>query len=99
MDIYALGATLYSMLTKTPVHSKRLIEAMNNMISNPESNRAGDELRSLWKSFNPDFTRIDSKFSSIVPVLADMMAKDAKRRPIAREVSNSLRNVAGKYSG
>jgi hypothetical protein len=87
------------MLTKTPVHSKRLIEAMNNMISNPESNRAGDELRSLWKSFNPDFTRIDSKFSSIVPVLAGMMAKDAKRRPIAREVSNSLRNVAGKYSG
>ena len=99
MDIYALGATLYSMLTKTPVHSKKLIEAMNNMISSPNSNRSGDELRSIWKSFNPDFTRIDSKFSSIVPVLADMMAKDAKRRPIAREVSNSLRNVAGKYSG
>src|SRR2546427_1771199 len=99
MDIYALGATLYSMLTKTPVHSKRLIEAMNNMISNPESNRAGDELRSLWKSFNPDFTRIDSKFSSIVPVLAEMMAKEARRRPAAREVSSSLKNVAGKYSG
>jgi hypothetical protein len=99
MDIYALGATLYSMLTKTPVHSKKLIEAMNNMISSPNSNRSSDELRSIWKSFNPDFTRIDSKFSSIVPVLADMMAKDAKRRPIAREVSNSLRNVAGKYSG
>ena len=99
MDIYALGATLYSMLTKTPVHSKRLIEAMNNMISNPESNRTGDELRSLWKSFNPDFTRIDSKFSSIVPVLAEMMAKEARRRPAAREVSSSLKNVAGKYSG
>jgi serine/threonine protein kinase len=99
MDIYALGATMYSMLTKTPVHSKKLIDAMNNMISNPESNRAGDELRSIWKSFNPDFTRIDSKFSSIVPVLAEMMAKEPRRRPVARETSNSLRNVASKYSG
>ncbi|HEX9429906.1 MAG TPA: protein kinase, partial [Candidatus Bathyarchaeia archaeon] len=46
MDIYALGATLYNMLTKTPVNSKKLIELMNTMTSNPGSGRTANELKS-----------------------------------------------------
>jgi len=76
MDIYALGATIYNMLSKTPVNSRKLIDRMNDMIRSPGSGKTTDELRSAWNSFTPDFTRIDSKFSSIVPVLKEMLAKD-----------------------
>ncbi len=97
MDIYALGATLYSLLTKTPVHSKKLIDAMNDMISNPQSNKSSDELRATWKNFEPDYNRIDSKFASVVPTLKDMMSKEAKKRPAARDVSESLRKLAARW--
>lgn len=96
MDIYALGATLYSLLTKTAVHSKAMIDAMNNVISSQDPARASDGLRSLWKSFNPDFSRVDSKASWVTDMLGRMLSKEPKKRPSAREVSNSLRNLISK---
>ena len=58
MDIYALGATIYNMLTKTPVNSKKLIELMNATTANPGSGRIASDLKFAWNSFNPDFERV-----------------------------------------
>lgn len=96
MDVYALGATIYNMLTKTPVNSRKLIDRMNDTIRNPGSGKAADELRSAWNSFTPDLTKIDSKFSSIIPVLKEMLAHDPENRPPATAVASSLRNLADK---
>ncbi len=96
MDIYALGATMYTMLTKTPVHPPDLIGLMNNMTSNPDSDEGAKDLKSAWNSFNPDFTRIDPKFSSAVSLLKDMLARDPRHRPSAGDVANSFRKLAGK---
>ncbi len=98
MDIYSLGATIYNMLTRTPVNSKKLIDTMNNMIREPGSGKAANELRSAWNSFTPDFTRIDPKFSSAIPVLKEMLAKDPRHRPPAGTIAGSLRNLADKQS-
>src|SRR5436309_12888917 len=76
MDVYALGSTLYNMLTKTPVNSKKLIELMNTMTSNPGSGRTASDLKSTWNSLNPDFVRI-SKLEPSVPVLMKMLDKDS----------------------
>jgi serine/threonine protein kinase len=95
MDIYALGATLYNMLTKTPVNSKKLIELMNTMTSNPGSGRTANELRSAWNSFNPDFDRI-SKLAPSVPVLKKMLDKDPRHRPSAGSAASLLRDVGDK---
>lgn len=96
MDIYALGAMIYNMLSKTPVNSRKLIDRMNDMIRSPGSGKVADELRSAWNSFTPDFTRIDSKFSSIIPVLKEMLTKDPENRLPAAAVASSLRNLVDK---
>src|SRR5260370_11452428 len=54
MDVYALGATLYTLRPRTPVHSNTLIEAMNNLSNNPNSSKAANDLESAWDSFSPD---------------------------------------------
>lgn len=92
MDIYALGATMHSLLTKTPFNSQRLIEAMNNAPRNQASGKATSELRLAWDSFDPDFSRID-KFQSAIPILKGMLSKDAQKRPEAGTVASSLRNL------
>ncbi len=97
MDIYALGATVYSLLAKTPVHSKRLIEMMNTLTKNEGSNRAANDLKSAWNSYSPDFAKIDSKFSAIIPVLKEMLARDPQHRPAAASVASSLHNLASKH--
>jgi hypothetical protein len=97
MDVYALGASLYTMLTRTPVHSPKLIEAMNNVTTSPELNRAMKDLESAWGSFEPDFTRIDSKFSAVISVLKQMLAEDPRKRPDAGSVAMSLQKLVDKH--
>ena len=89
MDIYALGATLYTLLTKTPANSKKLIDAMNNVAQN--SGRV-NELKPVWNSFRPDVGRI-AKFSSTVSTLEKMLSADPQKRPTATSVANSLKNL------
>jgi serine/threonine protein kinase len=98
MDIYALGATIYSMLTKTPVNSTKLISAMNNMIRDPGSGKAANDLKSAWNSFTLDLARIDPKFSPAIPLLKEMLSRDPNHRPPAGKVASSLRNLADKLS-
>jgi serine/threonine protein kinase len=95
MDIYALGATLYNMLTKTPVNSKKLIELMNAMTSNPGSGRTASDLKSAWNSFYPDFDRI-AKLAPTVPVLKKMLDKDPRKRPSAGTAASLLRELGDK---
>jgi len=95
MDLYALGATLYNMLTKTPVNSKKLIELMNTMTTNPGSGRTASDLKSAWNSFNPDFERI-AKLAPSVPVLKKMLDKDPRHRPSAGSAAALLRDVGDK---
>jgi serine/threonine protein kinase len=97
MDVYALGSSLYTMMTRTPVHSSKLIEAMNNVTTNPNSNKQANELRSIWDSFNPDFARIDPKFSAAVGVLKEMLAMDPRRRPEAGSIASSLQKLVDKH--
>jgi hypothetical protein len=92
MDIYALGATLYNMLTKTPVNSKKLIELMNATTSNPGSGKTASDLKSAWNSFNPDFDRI-AKLAPSVPVLKKMLDKDPRKRPPAGTTATLLQDL------
>src|SRR5205807_1156810 len=41
--------------------------------------------------------KIDPKFSAIIPVLKDMLAKDPERRPEAEKVANSLQKLVDKH--
>jgi hypothetical protein len=95
MDIYALGATMYNMLTKIPVNSKKLIELMNVMTSNPGSGRTASDLKSAWNSFNPDFDRI-AKLAPAVPVLKKMLDKDSRHRPSAGSAAGTLHDLGDK---
>jgi serine/threonine protein kinase len=95
MDIYALGATIYNMLTKIPVNSKKLIELMNTMTSNPGSGRTASDLKSAWNSFTPDFDRI-AKLAPLVPVLKKMLDKDPRHRPTAGSAAPMLRDLGDK---
>jgi hypothetical protein len=54
-------------------------------------------LESAWDSFSPDFSKIDAKFSALIPVLKDMLAKDAERRPDAEKVANSFQKLVDKH--
>ena len=96
MDVYALGAALYTMLTRTPVHSPKLIEAMNNITTSSDLSRAEKDLESVWDSFKPDFGRIDSKFSAAVSDLKEMLARDPEDRPEAGSIASSLQKLVDK---
>jgi len=61
MDVYALGATLYTMLTRTPVHSNTLIEAMNNLSKILAQTRP-ERSRVCMGLVQPDLSKIDPKF-------------------------------------
>ncbi len=89
MDIYALGSTLFTLLTKTPANSKKLIDAMNNVAQN--SGKV-NELKTVWNSFRPDVGRI-AKFSPAVSTLEKMLSTDPQKRPTATSVANSLKNL------
>ena len=95
MDIYALGATIYNMLTKIPVNSKKLIESMNAMTGNPGSGRTASDLKSAWNSFNPDFDRI-AKLAPAVSVLKKMLDKDSRHRPSAGSAATMLHDIGDK---
>jgi protein kinase-like protein len=95
MDVYALGATLYNMLTKIPVNSKKLIELMNATTTNSGSGRIASDLKSAWNSFNPDFDRI-AKLSQVVPILKKMLDKDPHKRPSAGNAAAILRDLGDK---
>jgi hypothetical protein len=92
MDVYSLGATMYSLLTKTPVNSKKIIGAMNAMTDNPGPGKTND-LRSAWNGFVPDFTQL-ARHSSLVAVMKKMLAREPLERPNAGSVANSLRSVS-----
>src|SRR5260370_41622864 len=81
MDIYALGATIYNMLTKTPVNSKKLIELMNATTANPGSGKIASDLKSAWNSFNPDFERV-AKVAQAVPAFEKKLDKYARHLPL-----------------
>ncbi|HZY95070.1 MAG TPA: protein kinase [Candidatus Bathyarchaeia archaeon] len=87
MDVYALGASMYTMLTRTPVHSPDLINAMNKVTTDPGTL---NHLESIWKYSEPDFTKVDSKSSAVVTILKKMLERDPNHRPEAGEVANSL---------
>ncbi len=94
MDVYALGATMYNMLTKIPLNSKKLIELMNASTASPGSTKSND-LRSAWNSFTPDFDRI-AKLAPSVPVLKKMLEKDPRHRPSAGSAASMLREIGEK---
>jgi len=97
MDVYALGSSLYTMLTRTPVHSPKLIEAMNKVsTTSSDLNKAMRELESAWDGFDPDFSRIDPKFNAITPILKQMLAGDPHKRPDAGSVATSLQKLVDK---
>jgi Protein kinase domain len=92
MDVYALGATIFNLLTKTPVNSKKLIELMNATTSNPGSGRTASDLKSAWNSFSPDFERV-AKLAPSVPILKKMLDKDPRHRPSAGSAAAMLRDL------
>jgi hypothetical protein len=95
MDIYALGATIYNLLTKTSVNSKKLVDLMNASSANLGSGRPTNDLKSAWNSFNPDFERI-AKLAPSVPVLKKMLDKDPRHRPSAGSAAALLRDLGDK---
>jgi hypothetical protein len=70
---------------------------MNNLSNNPSSNKAANDLEKTWDDFSPDLEKIDPKFSAIMPILKDMLAKDPERRPDAEKVANSLQKLVDKH--
>jgi serine/threonine protein kinase len=90
MDIYALGASMYTMLTRSSVHETSLINAMNNVTSSTDSS---NQLRSIWKSSRPDFTKIEANFSPMLSILKDMLQNDPRHRPDAGSIANSLQKL------
>jgi serine/threonine protein kinase len=90
MDVYALGASMYTLLSRSSVHDKELINRMNNIANNPT---LANDLRNIWRSTRPDFTKIEANFSGILPILKKMLENDPDRRPEAGEVANSLQKL------
>jgi serine/threonine protein kinase len=93
MDIYALGASMYTLLCRSSVHDKDLINRMNNVANNPGS---ANDLRNIWKSARPDFTKVEANFSNILPTLKKMLDNDPDHRPEASEVAASLQKLVRK---
>lgn len=102
MDVYSLGATMYMMLAKMPVNSNELIRAIESifekrvsLMQDKDSRKAFGEqkvaieqLKQVWKEFVPDLSMTDDRFKH---VLEKMVNKDARQRPTANEVAESLR--------
>lgn len=101
MDVYALGATMYMMMTNTPLNSTGLINSINRVfdakvqtLKDPNSkgatedlHHAIEEMRNEWNKSTPDFEAIDQRYS---PLLRVMTSKHPNDRPNAEMVASSL---------
>jgi len=87
MDIYSLGATAFTLLTRSYLNSQELIKAYEDSFSNLNI----ESVEKAWREFTPNLEKI--KHSKLYPLISSMSEKDPLRRSSIERVVQEIRKV------
>ena len=103
MDIYSLGATLYTLLTRRPFNPKEIVDAINDAEALYKANKDPlpplEKAKEVYEKYHENLTLEEVGDKRLADLIKSMTDPDPQKRPSADEVYKRLGEIIKSNEG